>query len=367
MRSGQHRMQHEFDRLEEGRLRLSEAVVDQVLAPLMAKEAVRDALVCHAKGDCVQPLKPYVRPRGRSGEYAGGRFIAMPAYVGPPVDAAGIKWIAGFARNVEMGRPRASAMLMLNSVVTGSIIAEMDCGVLSARRTGAVAAICVELLAVSGSKRVALLGAGPINHAVVEALAHLSGSVERFRVYDPRRDRVKQMRDGFGRTAMPPITASRSPQECVRDAQVVVAATTGGKSYLEREWIGPGTLLVMLSLDDPTPELFLGADKVIVDDFDHCNREQKLIHRLVEDGRFNRRRVHAELGEIVAGMIPGREGDEEIILVNPMGMAIEDITVGKAVYMAAKQQGLGDYLPPSLRNDLPEGFMFQPQFIGAPE
>jgi ornithine cyclodeaminase len=147
----------------------------------------------------------------------------------------------------------------------------------------------------------------------------------------------------------------------VQGAGIVIAATTGAKSYIQKDWIEPGTLLVMLSLDDPTAELFLGVDKVIVDDFEQCVREEKLIHRLVRDGQFNRRQVHAEIGEILAGLKPGREGNGETILVNPMGMAIEDIAVGKAVFIAAKQQGLGEYLPPRRRLDIPDGFIFRPR------
>ena len=365
MEQGQHRIQYEFDGMDAGRLRLDERDVDKLLGPMMAKAAVKDALICHAHGLYVQPEKPYVRPQGRSGEYHGGRFIAMPAYVGPPIDAAGIKWIAGFPHNVERGLPRASAILMLNSLTTGAIIAEMECATLSARRTAAVAALCVDNLAVSGANEVALLGAGPVNQAVLEALLHGDTLPSRIRIFDPQSERVEIFRKGFRKGTRVPIVAMASAAACVKGAKVVIAATTGGKSYLERSWIEPGALLVMLSLDDPTPELFLSADKVVVDDFDQCVREEKLIHRLVRDGQFHRRQVHAELGEIIAGIKPGRAHDGEIILVNPMGMAIEDIAVGKGVFIAAKQQKVGQYCPPVDRTDLPPGFLFQPRWPEA--
>ena len=76
---------------------------------------------------------------------------------------------------------------------------------------------------------------------------------------------------------------------------------------------------------------------------------------------FSRRKVYADLGEILNGTKQGREDDSEIILVNPMGMAIEDIAVGKAVYVAAKQQGIGDYTSSQHRDGLPEGFIFSPK------
>lgn len=360
-----HLQQVHFDGMSKGCLRLSEADVDRVLCPDMAREAVRDALICHSKGNCVQPLKQYTRPGGRAAEYEHGRFISMPAYVGSPIDAAGMKWIAGFQRNIELNRPRASARLLLNSVVTGEVISEMECAVLSARRTAAVAALCVEQLAVDKPLTVSLLGAGPINHAVLEALLAAGSSIRRIRVFDPKRARVDQMRAGFSGFELPALTASRSAECCVRNSDVVIAATSGAKSYLEKDWISSGTLLVMLSLDDPTPELFLSADKVLTDDFDQCNREQKLINKLVIDGLYSRRQVYADLGEILAGDKPGREHEGEVILVNPMGMAVEDVAVGKATYMAAKQQGVGEYHEYQCGEDVPPGFLFCPKMTAA--
>src|SRR4051812_35505206 len=90
-----------FDGMARGTLRLSEADVDEVLGPERARCAVEQALICHARGRYVQPLKPYVRPGGRRKEYTRGRAIAMPAYLGEPFHVLGIKWITGFPVNVE--------------------------------------------------------------------------------------------------------------------------------------------------------------------------------------------------------------------------------------------------------------------------
>src|SRR5262249_33215690 len=156
--------------------------------------------------------------------------------------------------------------------------------------------------------------------------------IERFTAFDPRRDRLEAFVAACAAPGLPPVRAAAGVADCVREADVIVTATTGAREYLERDWLRPGGLIVALSLDDPTRELFLSADKVVVDDFDQCNREEKLLHRLVQAGRFTRAQVHAELGEIVTGARPGRASPGERVLVNPMGMAIEDLTLAKAVY-----------------------------------
>lgn len=92
-------------------------------------------------------------------------------------------------------------------------------------------------------------------------------------------------------------------------------------------------------------DVFLKADKVIVDDWDQSNREKKVINVLVEEGLFSREQLHAELGEIVCGSVPGRDNDDEIILLNPMGMAIDDIVCARWFYQAAESNNAGTELP----------------------
>jgi ornithine cyclodeaminase len=91
-------------------------------------------------------------------------------------------------------------------------------------------------------------------------------------------------------------------------------------------------------------DVFLGADKVVVDDWDQCNRERKLLNELVLEGSFSREQLHAELGEVLSGRRPGREHDDEIILLHPMGIAVEDVACAAEVYVRAKRQGVGTWL-----------------------
>jgi 2,3-diaminopropionate biosynthesis protein SbnB len=313
----------------------------------MAYEAVRQALACHARGDFQQPLKPYIRPLGHEREYEGGRFIAMPGYLAEPLHVAGIKWISGFPSNVDRGLARASGILVLNSVETGIPLAVMDCTAVSAWRTAAVAAIAFDLLAPQVPRKVGILGSGPIARAILEALvSRHERNIARLHLFDLRSDRARELARELSGSSSHPLHVCDSSKECVEEANVVVTATTASRPYIQREWVGPGMLIIALSFEDCTEELFLAADKVVVDDFDQACREGKFLHRLVQAGRFSRERVHAELGELVVGAKPGRECPEEIIYVNPMGMAIEDVALAHAVYQAALARGIGQVLQP---------------------
>lgn len=319
---------------------LSDEDVGAILHPDIALEAVRDAFRCHAAGRIDQPLKPYVRPLGREKERIGGRFIAMPAFVGEPIIAAGVKWIAGFPANVERGLPRASGLMVINCVETGRPLAVLECGTLSARRTAAVARLAIEHLGPT-TRTIAIIGAGPIARSVIDSIRCDAGMARLIRVYDLDHSRLVRLVSGLADTNGCPVEAAETLEGCVGETSVVVTATTATRGYLCPEHMPECRLIVALSLEDCTPELFLGSDKVVVDDFDQACREEKLLHRLVQEGRFSREKIHAELGEIVTGRKPGRESDTERVYANMMGMAVEDIAVGHAVYRAALAQGIG--------------------------
>lgn len=316
-----------------GLLWASDDDVREYLTPAIARDGVIDAFLCHADGNFAQPLKLYLYPGGREQMATRGRQISMPAGGGPPINMVGMKWISSMPINLERGLPRASGILVLNDPVTGRPVALMECGVLSARRTAAVASLAVEHLAPAKSLRIAILGCSQIGSETVTAVAGLAGRVEQFRLFDLRRDRAEALAAETRARSGIDCKIAEDVRDCVRHVDVVIAATTGAKGYLKLEWLTPPWLMVPLSLDDCEPEVMLAADKLVCDDWDQSNREEKLLHRLTQAGKLDRTDLYAEFGRIVSGRLPGREGNENIY-ANFMGMALEDIGVGARLFRA---------------------------------
>lgn len=310
---------------------ISDEDVQRVLTHDRTYKAVKDALVCHASGCFDQPFKPYVRPGGREGERLQGRLIVMPGYVGDPVNVLGTKLIAGFPSNLERGLPRASGVVVLHSLETGFPEAVIDCRTLSARRTASVACLCIDHLASKGRRRVGIIGAGPVATETLAALLTRDRNIESISLFDIRAERCDQLVDLGQKISDVEIRASSSAEECTRNSNVLITATTGAKEYVQLDWLSGDWLVVPLSLDDCDPSVLLSADKLICDDFDQGNRENKLLHRLIGSGRLDRGDLYAELGEILAGKKPGREADETIY-ANCMGMAIEDLASAAVTY-----------------------------------
>lgn len=313
--------------------------------PQLYIEAVCHALKQHALGKVVQPLKPYLRWRGTEGHIAD-RIIAMPAYVGGDEPMAGLKWIGSKHDNPMLrGLERASALIILNDPESHYPVAVMEGSLISGMRTASVTALASRHLARQNFSRVCCIGCGPIATMQLLTLLDEFPPVKSVKLYDLNSASAERLAAQL-QQRFPAVTYSlaASAEQAVRGSEVVITCTVVDHPYIPYEWLSPGTFISNVSIMDVHKEVFLKADKVVVDDWDQSNREKKIINQLVLEGSFSREQLHAELGEILLGRRPGRENDDEIILLNPMGMAIEDVACAQAIFKRALADSVGTQL-----------------------
>jgi 2,3-diaminopropionate biosynthesis protein SbnB len=306
--------------------------------------ALKHALVQHADGAVVQPLKPYLRTQGKQGHIAD-RIIAMPAHLSDP-GISGLKWIGSKHDNpARTGLARASAVIVLNDPDTNYPIAILEAALISAWRTAAVTCLAAAELARKDFTDLALIGCGVIGSTQLVALLQQFPHIRTVHLHDLVTSAAKDLASTIGREH-PEVTlrVTDTAEEAVRHGEVVVPCTITDRPYIPFSWLRPGAFVSNISIMDCEKDVFLGADKVVVDDWEQSNREKKIIHQLVQEGSFSREQLHAELGEILAGVKPGRENDEEIILLNPMGMAVDDIACAAEIFRRATHQGIGTRL-----------------------
>ncbi|MEU1513050.1 2,3-diaminopropionate biosynthesis protein SbnB [Streptomyces sp. NPDC005811] len=311
-------------------------------------EAVADAYRLHSAGRTVVPHSVFLRFPDQPQD----RIIGLPAYRGGERPVAGMKWISSFPGNIERGRQRASAALLLNSLSTGHPEALIEGSVISARRTAASAALAARLLT-RGRPRdgVALIGCGVIN---LEILHHLCAALPDLRtvtLYDRSSRRSARFAEQIA-TEFPALTVRRtdSAPAAMAAHRLVSFATTAGVPHIGLAAAQPGTVVLHISLRDLLPEALLQADN-IVDDPDHVCRENTSLH-LAENLTGNRDFINASIGELLTE--DGRETDtgldpERTVVFSPFGLGVLDLALAERVLEGARAKGLGvqvdDFLP----------------------
>ncbi|WP_036709954.1 2,3-diaminopropionate biosynthesis protein SbnB [Paenibacillus pinihumi] len=308
-------------------------------------ESVSRALELHSKGDYVQPLKPYLRTAGSDGHIAD-RIIAMPAHVGGDVAMSGLKWVGSKHDNpARRNKERASALIILNDPESNYPVAIMEGSLISGMRTAAVTVIGARHLAREGFGTVSVIGCGVIAKMQIVSLLEQFSAVHMLHLFDlnaaAASHLAQEIRQQFPHVE---VLAEETAEQAVRKAEVLVTATVASEPYIPFEWLAKGTFVSNISIMDLHKDVFIRADKVVVDDWEQSNREKKIINQLVLEGKFSREQLHAELGQILSGSRPGRETEDEIIVLNPMGMAVEDIASAASLYAKAASAGKGTRL-----------------------
>jgi alanine dehydrogenase len=275
-----------------------------------------------------------------------GHFNVLRGYI-RPLGMAGVKVVGDFYRNYERGLPSELALLNLFDPKTGVPLAVIDASDITDMRTGAVTAIGAKHLARKSSKVLGHIGARGTSYWNVRLLHSIFG-FEEIRVHSRR----PESRDAFAAKLHQdlgvPIVVTDDWESCVRGADIVVEASRLEKPepMLKTEWIKPGALIipygtmsaVELSLTDI-------MDKMVMDDWGQAKSGPfGALRAHVDSGRLSEATLHAELGQIVAGLKPGRESDDETILFWHRGLSLSDIALGAAMLEKAKTLGLGQRL-----------------------
>ncbi|GLX66211.1 2,3-diaminopropionate biosynthesis protein SbnB [Paenibacillus glycanilyticus] len=299
---------------------------------------IENAVASFAAGECAQPIKPYLKYGDER-----NRIIAMPAYVNRPARVAGLKWIASFPGNIEIGIPRANSVTILNDPDTGVPNAIVLGSLISAIRTAAVSGTLLRKLVAGGEKklRIALIGMGPIGRMHVHMLNGLLGDrISRIVAYDRREVQVEEWLSGV--PAVIPVEKAASWQEAYRDADVVFTCTAAPERYID-EAAKPDAILMHVSLRDYELDALANVGAVIVDSWEEICRadtdtERLHLHAgLQEEGTM----TLAEALALPADRIIQSNGPT---LFTPMGLAVFDVAVAAHYAEAADRLGVGQRL-----------------------
>lgn len=302
---------HEVEKLLEGR----EADVVEV---------VRAAYEIHGRGESSLPHSVFLR----FPENERNRIIALPAYLGGEFNLAGMKWVSSFPGNLDANLHRASAIVVLNSAVTGRPEAILEGSWISAKRTAASAALAAQRLATAETPApVGIIGCGLINFEVVRFLRALNLIRETVYVCDTDAARAESFRKRCA-AEFPELALAISPDaaDVLARSGVVSLATTAARPHLsDLNACRKGTLILHLSLRDLAPEVILQSENV-VDDVDHVCRAETSLH-LAEQLVGHRDFIAGTLADILSGRRARREGANGVTIFSPFGLGVLDLAL----------------------------------------
>jgi ornithine cyclodeaminase/alanine dehydrogenase-like protein (mu-crystallin family) len=315
----------------------------EVLAalPLQAcAQAMTAVLTEHARGATYMPLRSVMMAPG-----AAGFLGLMPAWRGPQPDHAAVfalKAVTVIPGNPARGLDAHQGLVTLFDGETGVPIAILDASAITAVRTAAVTAVATGLLARHGARTLAILGAGTQGRAHLRALG---GGYEQVLVYAPARAHAQALVEqvGAGRAS---VSVAESAEDAVREADVVVTATSAREPVLRHAWLKPGAHVNAVGASTPQAREIdtatVAASALFCDSRESLGHEAGEFALAVSEGLITGiEHVRGELGEVLAGLAPGRRDDGELTLFRSLGLAVEDLAAAELAVAVARERGLG--------------------------
>jgi ornithine cyclodeaminase/alanine dehydrogenase-like protein (mu-crystallin family) len=275
--------------------------------------AMEKALIDFSSGKVTQPVRQVIPV-----DPPGGFYGMMPALT---PEGLGQKIVTFYPPNAERDLPTHMAIILLNDPQTGAPLAVMDGRLITEMRTAAVSAAATKLLAPKDAKVLAILGSGVQARSHVEAL-RLVRQFGEIRVWSPNKPHAEQFAKEIDAKVM-------SPEAAVRDADVIVTATSSKMSILQGKWLKPGCHVNAVGACRPDwRELDDDAmwNVLFVDSREAAMKESG-------DVILSGAKIYAELGEAFADKVPPRAN--EITIFKSLGMAVEDIAAALLVYRSA--------------------------------
>lgn len=312
---------------------LREEDVERLLTMDVALEAVEAALREQALGGAVN------QPRSRL--HASGTSLQMMVGAVPAWGVIGYKVYT-------VSRGAARFLVHLYSAETGELLMVVEANKLGQMRTGAASGVATRYMARPEAKVVGIVGAGWQARGQLMAVCAVR-PVEVVRVYsrDPQRRQAfaREMSEALGVK----VEAADSARATVEGADIVVTATNGNQPLFEGDWLRPGAhvnaiganSLLRREIDEATVQR---SGTIVVDSKEQARSEAAELVFPIERGLLQWEQMR-ELGEVVAGFVPGRRSQDEITLFKSLGIAIWDVAAAHRLYRLARERGAGQELP----------------------
>jgi alanine dehydrogenase len=301
-------------------------------------DAVERAFRLHAEGRTIPPGVLGVHVEG------GGFHVKTAAL--PLDDRAyfAAKVNANFPGNRErFGLPTIQGVIALFDVEDGYPLALLDSGQITGVRTAAATAVAARYLSRADAAVVTICGCGVQGRDQLRALLRVR-PLRRVFAFDVDRSRAAEYATTMAGELRIRVDVAEDLGDAVRQSDICITCTTSRRPILQPGDVAPGTFVAAVGADNPEKQeiapALLAQSVLVVDLLEQCATIGEL-HHAIDAGLMTRADVHAELGEVVAGRRPGRTSDDELVVFDSTGTALQDVAAAALLYERAVACGWG--------------------------
>jgi alanine dehydrogenase len=254
-------------------------------------------------------------------------------------------YMGGYMYGAGFGERDAYFMLPLYDSESGRPLALLDGASLNPFKTGAAGAVGVDALAREDATTLALIGSGAQARGQLRAAATVR-DLQRVDVFSPTEEHRNDFAGEMNKELDATVGAVASSAAAIEGADIVITATNATEPVFDGERLEAGTHVTAMGQYDrdkrEVDATTVSRAKYVPDLRGRTETDAGAFIQAHEEGAIGADHVHAELGEVVAGVEPGRESEEDITLFDSGGTAIETVSAAAMLYERAKERGLGE-------------------------
>ena len=274
-----------------------------------------------------------------------GFLAAMPGFV-PSAKVLMSKLVSLFPHNAGTGLPTHQAVIVAFDPDTGQPVALLDGTAITAIRTGACSALSARLLARPDADVLAILGTGVQARSHARAMCRVM-PIRQIRVAGRDYAKAAALAAELSDTLQTDVQAVETYREALQGAGIACATTHAAEPVIRRAWLTAGVHVTSVGyggreIDDATVAdalVCVESKRSALAPFPSGSNDLLMP---IRDGVITADHVHAELGELVAGIKPGRNSPDQITLYKSVGVAVQDAAAAALVLVAAHKQGIGE-------------------------
>jgi ornithine cyclodeaminase/alanine dehydrogenase-like protein (mu-crystallin family) len=293
---------------------------------------VRDAMIALSSGETKQLLRSILRLS------EGRLFGVMPGAMGAHAPF-GAKLISVFEQNFVLGKQSHQGLVILFDPGTGAPICVVHAGEVTAIRTAAASAVATDALARQDARRLAILGYGEQAATHARAIGKVR-NLESIVIWGRSLERARAFAGRMQAELAVPVAAAAGVEEAVAQADIVCTVTAAAEPILKGKWVRLGTHLNLVGSSYAGPvevdNDLVVRSRFIADRTESVLRQGAEFLRAKEAGLIGDNHIAAEIGQVLAGEIPGRRSAEEITVYKSLGHVVQDLATAWALYSQAE-------------------------------